>query len=363
MTDLKLVEELSNAFGPSGFEEEVVKMVGQYCKDLHVENDAMNNMYIRGRHNTPGKPVVMLDAHSDEVGFMVQSIHDNGQLGIIALGGFVPTNIPAHTVLVRTAQGKLHKGITTSKPVHFLSAAERANATIEIDSINIDVGASSRKEVMELFGIRVGDPVVPEAVFEFIEETGVCLGKAFDDRVGCACVAQVMKNLEAVEELPVNITGVISTQEEVGTRGAAVSALQVQPDIAIVFEGTPADDSFFGPAMAQGAMHKGVQIRHADASYVANPVLTRTAAALAEKHGIPCQLAVRRGGGTNAGKISLAGKAIPTLVLGVPVRYVHTHYNYCSVADIDAMIRLATELVQSLDKETVDLILRKDILA
>ncbi len=362
MTDLKLLEELSNAFGPSGFEEEAVKIVGQYCEGLIIENDAMNNLYIHGRHNAPGRPMVMLDAHSDEVGFMVQSIHENGQLGIIALGGFVPTNIPAHTVLVRTSSGKLCKGITASKPVHFLSAAERANAAIDIDTITIDVGASSRKEAMELFGIRIGDPVVPEATFEYIKETGVCFGKAFDDRVGCACVAQIMKNLGAGKECKVNVTGVISSQEEVGLRGAAVSALKVQPDIAIVFEGTPADDSFSGGGMAQGAMHKGVQVRHADSTYLANPVFTRIVGELAEKHSIPVQFAVRRGGGTNAAKISLAGKAVPTLILGVPVRYVHTHYNYCSVADIDAAIKLGTELLQVLDQQMVDTILKKDLL-
>lgn len=360
MPDITMIKRFSEAFGPSGFEEDVVKLIGEYCDGFDVRNDAMNNTYVYGPQ-TSGQPLVMLDAHSDEVGFMVQCIYDNGQLGILMLGGIVTTNIPAHSVLIRTRTGEIHKGITTSKPVHFMSAAERANTGLEIESINIDVGATSRKEVEEVFGIRIGDPVVPDVLFEYKEQVGVCFGKALDDRIGCVCVIEVMRRLRQ-EQLAVNLVGTFSVQEEVGTRGAAVTAATVKPDLAIVFEATPADDTFFGANLAQGAMKQGVQIRNIDASYIANPVFNRLAQDVGEKNQIKHQMAVRRGGGTNAARISLAEKAVPTLVLGVPARYVHSHYNYCSAEDVESAIEMAVQVIKSLNEETVGKILKKDLL-
>ena len=116
--DIEMFGKISDAFGPSGFEEEVVRTVAGYCGRYQVENDAMNNLYVRMPGVAGDRPVVQLDAHLDECGFMVQCIHDNGCLGILMLGGFHLTSLPAHTVIIKTRAGKKIRGIIMSKPVH-----------------------------------------------------------------------------------------------------------------------------------------------------------------------------------------------------------------------------------------------------
>ncbi len=357
MENIQLLQVLSEAFGPSGFEEAVVSLLAENLAGHSYSTDAMHNLYIEKRSQDKKKPLLLLDAHSDEVGFMVQSILANGQINLVPLGGIAPGSFSAHSLLIRNKQGKLHRGIVVSKPVHFLSGSEKSGT--DGDMLQVDVGASSRQEVTEAFAISLGDPAVPEVKFSYIPESDVCLGKAFDNRVGCDALVEVMKSLAPLGELGVDVAGVVSAQEEVGTRGAMVSARKIKPDLAIVLEGTPADDSFLAADMAQGALHKGVQIRYRDAGYIANPIFNQLACETAKAQGIAFQEAVRQGGGTNARQISLADKAIPTLTLGVPVRYVHTHHGFCSPKDVKAMIDLTLALIKVLDQATVDQILGK----
>ena len=360
--DMQMFGRISDAFGPSGFEEEVIRTIAGYCGKFEVKNDAMNNLYVWMPGKQEEKPVVQLDAHTDECGFMVQTIHDNGCLGIIMLGGFVLTNVPAHTVVIRTRSGKKIRGITTSKPVHFMNEKERASQSLDIETIYVDIGATSRKEAEEVFGVSVGDPMMPDVQFAFDEEHEICLGKAFD-RTGCACIVDTMNRLYGEREnLAVNVVGAFASQEEVGTRGAAVTAQVVKPDMAIVFEGSPSDDFYFSATQAQCRMKGGVQIRRLDKSYISNPAFMEYAIELAGKYGIPYQETVRRGGSTNAGKISLTNKAVPVLVLGVPSRYVHTHYNFCAKADLEAAVDLAVQVIREMDEERIRHILRQDII-
>lgn len=397
-----MLQDLTNAFGPSGFEEEVVGVIKKYADGMDTVNDAMNNVYVRldgpvkevltdggcwagGSTAAPAnlassdsvpalqpqqtdrsarcRPVIQLDAHTDECGFMVQCILENGLLSIITLGGMDLTNLPAHTLIVRTSAGRKIRGIITSRPVHFMTDKEKS-APLDIQSMYIDVGASSKQEVLDL-GIRVGDPAVPEVKFEYDEQRGLCFGKAFDNRMGCACILHTMRELKKLqeqgEEFCVDVVGAFAAQEEVGTRGAAVTAAQVQPDLAIVFEGSPADDFYYGKERAQGALHKGTQIRCMDVSYITNPAFLRYAHELGDGLGIPYQDTVRRGGGTNAGRISLSGRAVPTLVLGIPSRYVHTHYNFCAAEDIESTVKMAVEVIRNLTPERIALLMHQDL--
>ncbi|MGN0158584.1 MAG: M42 family metallopeptidase [Brotaphodocola sp.] len=363
MADLKTIEDLSNAFGPSGFEEEVVKVIQKHCEGLDLKNDAMHNVYATMPGEKNSKPIFMLDAHTDECGFMVQNIEDNGLLSIIMLGGFHMTSLPAHTVIIRNQKGEKIRGIITSKPIHFLNEAQRADNSLSFDEIKVDVGASSRQEVMEDYGIRIGDPMMPEVKFEYDEKHGICFGKAFDNRMGCMCIIETMKRLLAeADDLAVNVVGAFAAQEESGMRGATVTAQQVKPDLAIVFEGSPADDFYYREGVAQSSLKKGVQIRCMDKSYISNPVFIQYAHEIGEKYGIKYQDTVRRGGSTDAGKISLTNQAVPVLVLGIPSRYVHTHYNFCAAEDIESTIRMAVEVIRGLDEEKIRHIRRQDIL-
>ena len=363
MANIKEIEALTNAFGPSGFEDEVIREVKNWCGGLDVANDAMYNVYATMKKKKAGRPVLMLDAHLDECGFMVQSILENGLLSILMLGGFHLTSLPAHSVIVRTRDGKKHRGITTSKPVHFLTAAQKNDNSLAIEDILVDVGASSREEVTEVYGIRPGDPIMPDVSFEYHKENGILYGKAFDNRLGCVSIIDTMQALrDEADQLAVEVVGAFAAQEEVGMRGATVTTQVVKPDLAILFEGSPSDDFFFSATQAQGRMKNGVQIRRMDKSYISNPVFMEYAMELAGKFGIRYQEAVRRGGSTNAGRISLIGKAVPVLVLGVPSRYVHSHYNFCAKDDLEAATELAAQVIKGLDGERIRHILRQDIL-
>lgn len=357
MADLNLIKDITNAFGPSGFEEDVCKVVKKYSSDFSLENDAMYNVYMKGPKFSGQKPILMLDAHLDECGFMIQSIRENGLLNFIMLGNMHLTSLPAHTVLIRNRAGKLIKGIITSKPVHFLNAKESADCSLDIEQLAIDVGASSREEVLNVYGIHPGDPAVPDVKFEYQEEHGICFGKAFDNRMGCTCIIETMKNLKD-DDLAVDVIGAFAAQEEVGMRGAKVTSQVVEPDLAIVFEGSPADDFYYSVGLSQGALHKGVQIRCMDKSYISNTDFIALAHEVGDSLGIPYQDTVRRGGSTDAGMISLTGKAIPVLVLGIPSRYVHSHHNFCAMEDVDATIRMATEVIRALNDETISKIKR-----
>jgi len=359
MVNLNLIRDLTNAFGPSGFEEDVVKVIKEYGTPFDIESDSMNNVFARLKSNTGKKPVILLDAHSDEVGFIVQHITSKGLLSILNVGGWVNSNIPAHSVKIKNTKGEIITGIITSKPPHFMNDAERANDKLDLESIFIDVGATNRKEVVEDFCIQVGDPVMPDVTFQYNEKNGTLLGKAFDNRLGCVCIIETMKALLGNDSLAVDVVGGFASQEEVGMRGAQVTSQVVAPDLAIVFEGSPADDLYYDEFQAQCSLKKGTQIRHMDLSYISNPQYISYAKELADKNGIKYQSAVRRRGSTNAGKIHLAHKAVPVLVLGIPSRYVHTHYNFCALEDVNSTVDLAVEVIKNFNNDSLNKIFKR----
>ena len=349
---LRMIARISDASGVSGFEDEAVDAILPYAKSLGVTNvDSMRNLYLRRAKNNRDRPVVQLDAHTDEVGFMVQCIHPNGTLGILPLGGWVSSNIPAHRVRVRTRSGVYIPGLTASKPPHFMTEQER-RAPLEMDSITVDVGAVSQEEAIRDFGIRIGEPVVPEVTFSYQEDHDLMIGKAFDCRLGCAAILDTLGDLKG-EELNVDVAAAFSVQEDVGARGAAVTAQEIRPDIAIVFEGCPADDTCLEPWRVQTALKRGPMLRHIDARMITNPRFQRFALDLAEDLSIPVQEAVRSGGSTNGAPIHLTGAGVPVIVIGIPVRYAHTHYGISSWYDYENAVRLAQTVLRRLNADLI----------
>ena len=301
---IRMIADLSDAFGAPGFEDEVIEKCRGYAAGLgEIREDHMRNLYIHRAGNTGNRPVVQLDGHSDEVAFMVQAIKPNGMLRFVALGGWVPSNVAAHRVWVLSDTGKWLPGIIASKPPHFMSDAEK-KAPPALESMVIDLGVTSREET-EALGISIGAPVVPDVTFEYWEEQGLLQGKAFDNRLGCCAVIEALRRLQN-EDLAVDVVGTISAQEEVGTRGATVTAQVVEPDVAIVFEGCPADDTFTESYMIQTALKKGPMLRHVDKRMITNPRFQKLALTTAKECGIPAQTSVRTGGGTDGGPIHLA---------------------------------------------------------
>ncbi|MDF2542872.1 MAG: hypothetical protein K0S47_2590 [Herbinix sp.] len=349
---LKMISDFSNAYGISGFEDEAVDAIRKYSDGLGtIKEDSLRNLYIYRNNNTGHRPVIQLDAHSDEVGFMVQAVKPNGTLQIIPIGGWVTHNIPAHKVWVRTAEGKYIPGIVASTPPHYMSEQER-KAALEIKQITVDVGASSKEEAIQDFKIRIGEPIIPCVEFEYIEQHDLMIGKGFDNRLGCASVISTLKELQG-QDLAIDVVAGIASQEEVGARGAVVTSRVIKPDLAIVFEGCPADDTCVATYEIQTALKKGPMLRHIDSRMITNPRYQRFALDMAEKNNITVQDAVRAAGSTNGASIHLSNEGVPTIVIGIPVRYAHTHYGISTYFDYENAVKLAVEILKVLDEDTI----------
>lgn len=350
---LQMITDLSNAFGAPGFEEDVTAVARKYAEDAvtHFTEDALRNLMMFRKGNTGDKPVLMLDAHSDEVAFMVQAIRPNGMLDFLQLGHWDPSTVPASKVWIRNKDGELISGVVASVPVHF---AKEINQSGPLSTTNmiIDIGATSAQEVKDLFHVEVGDPAVPAVTMEVIERAGVLLGKGFDCRIGCAVVIEVLKRL-AGEELGVDVVGTLTSQEEVGGRGARAAVHELCPDVSIVMEGAPGDDSFMPEYKIQNGLKRGPMMRHMDVNMIANPKMARMAIETAEEIGVPLQRAVRSGGGTNGGLIHDAIGAVPCVVLSVPVRYTHSHHTFTSVEDFEKTVELVCAMIRKLNEEVV----------
>lgn len=350
---LALIRDLSNAKGPSGFEDEVIEAARAYTGEFDTEEDCLRNFYMRRKAGDGTKPVFMLDAHSDEVGFMVHSIRPNGLLRFVAIGGWNVNTLPSSKVLVRNRDGEWLKGVIAAKPVHFMSAAERSHGgELEISQLSIDVGARSAQEAAEAFGIRIGEPVISDVQLEYNEKQDIIIGKGLDCRIGCAALIETMKRLNQ-EKLEVEPVGVLSSQEEVGERGVRVAVNHVKPRIALCFEGCPADDTFTEPYAIQTALKKGPMIRFMDKSVICSPRYQRYTLDLAAEKGLPIQASVREGGGNNGAMINTALDGIPVIVLGIPVRYIHSHYGIASYADFEAAVEVAAAVVRSMSEEVI----------
>ena len=349
---IELIKAYCDANGVSGFEEEVAALgqkENQAVCDTKV--DFLRNLYLNLKTNKGDRPKVWLDAHSDEVGFIVQAIRPNGTLEFLPLGGWDPNNVPASKVRVQNADGEWISGIVASKPVHYMTAGEKGKA-LDFSDMTIDVGAVSAEDLKENFHIRMAAPVVPDVTCTYDERRDLFLGKAMDCRVGCAVLTETMNRLSK-EALDVDVVGTLSVQEEVGERGSMAAVQNIDADIAIIFEGCPADDTFSPEYRIQSGLKRGPMLRHFDKSMITNPRFQRYALDLAEKKEIPVQEAVRAGGGTNAKYIHTSRFGVPTIVIGVPVRFTHSSHCFCTLEDYEHAVRLATELVKSLNVDVI----------
>lgn len=352
-TKIKMIKELSNANGVSGFEDEVLTIARKYInEEYNVVEDHLRNLYFVNTRNELNKPSILLDAHSDEVGFIVQAIKPNGTMVFLPLGGWVDNTVPASKVRVRNSEGKYISGIIAAKPPHFMANRDNPEC-IKMNEMVLDVGACSKDEVIHKFKIQIGAPIVPDVECSYDEENDLFLGKAFDCRIGCAAALETMHRLQN-ETLDINVLATLSSQEEVGERGMNLVTKTISPDIAIVFEGCPADDTFQEEWMIQSALRKGPMLRHFDKSMITNPRFQRFALNLAKEKNIPCQESVRSGGGTNGAMLHMANRGTPAIVIGIPVRYIHSHHGFSTYEDFNNAVELACAIVKTLNQEIID---------
>ena len=282
---ISLIKALSNANGVSGFEDEVAEIGKQetqsYCD---VTIDSLRNTYMNLKTNKGRKLKVWMDAHSDEVGYIVQAIKPNGTMHFLTLGGTEVANLPSNKVRVRNDDGEYISGVITSKPPHFISENERGKVRT-LSDMAIDVGATSAEDLKQNFHIRMAAPVVPDVTCTYDEKRDLFMGKAFDCRVGCAALIESLNRLKD-ETLDIDVEATMTVQEEVGDRGAMAALYNIDADVCIVFEGCPADDTFSPDYMIQTALRKGPMLRHFDCSMITNPRFQRFALDLGEELGI-----------------------------------------------------------------------------
>ncbi len=345
-----LLRDLTLAAGAPGAEQEVRALVRGTIENVAgstISYDRLGSILCEKSGSSEG-PRIALDGHLDEVGFMVQSITAEGHINFVPLGGWWGHVLLSQRVDVVTEGGKI-PGVVGSKPPHFLSKRER-DRVLDLSDMYIDVGAASRDDVEEL-GIELGDTIVPHTEFQEFAKKGILSSKAFDNRVGIGLMCETMLELENREH-PNTVIGIGAVQEEVGCRGAITSSEISRPDVGIILEGTPADD-LPGIRERQAILCKGPQIRLFDPTAISNRRLVKFVASVAEEVGIDIQIAVRRSGGTDAKSVHVHRSGVPTVVIGVPARYIHSHVSLIHWDDYQASRKLLVELVARLDQEAV----------
>jgi len=342
---VEALEKLSNANGVTGREGEVRELMKQYLKPYvdETREDRLGNL-IAFKKGNKDAPTVMLAAHMDEVGLMIKNIKKKGFLQFAKVGGIDDRILLAQKVIVHTDKGPL-TGVVGSKPPHIQTEEERKKV-VDADRLFIDVGAKDKEEA-EKMGVQVGDVVSFDTKFVQIGEN-VVLGKALDDRVGCAMMVETLRRLQKVD---CNVYAVGTIQEEVGLRGATIAAFQVAPDVCIVLETTVAGDM---PGVEEGKapakMGEGPVVTVADAGLIAHPKVLRLLIDSAKENKIPYQLETGIRGSTDAARISLSREGVPSGVISVATRYIHSPAAILNLDDAEKTVKLAVAAIEKVPK-------------
>jgi len=351
---IKFMKELMEAFGPSGFEREVNRLYKKhmtpYADEVIMDKLGSVGFVVKGSDD---RPRVLITGHTDEVGFIISSLTEEGYLTFNQLGGWFDQVLLGQRVVIRGNKGDVH-GIIASKPPHVLTEEERKKV-VEKKDMFIDIGATSRQEVEEC-GLKVGDSVVPYSTFQLLQNGKVAMGKAFDDRIGAFIIAEAIKRMKEQKIThPNTVYGVATVQEEVGLRGATTIAHVVDPDIAIILEVDIAGDvPGIKPQDAQSKMGKGPSLLTYDAGMIPNQPFKEWVIDVAKQCQIPLQLSQMKGGRTDGAPIHMSRAGCPTVVISVPTRHIHSHSGLLSLKDTENTVRLVVELIKRLDAKTVE---------
>lgn len=338
-----LLNKICTIPGAPGFEKRIREFVIEEIKDLvdDMEIDNMGNVYAIKRGT--GDKKVMVGAHMDEIGFIVTHIDDNGFIRFHTLGGFDPKTLTAQRVIVHGKEDII--GVMASKPIHVMSPEER-NKVAKLTDYFIDTGMPGDK-VKEL--IQIGDSITRER--EFIEMGDCVNGKSLDNRLAVFILIETLRNLKG-KKIPYDLFGVFTVQEEVGIRGANVSALRINPDFGFGLDTTIAFDL---PGASEHEkitkLGEGTAIKLMDASTICDYRMVNYMKQTADKHKIKWQPEILTAGGTDTAGIqrmteggSIAG------AISIPTRHLHQVIEMAHKEDIQGSIDLLTSCVSELDK-------------
>ena len=321
--------------GVSGHEDKVREYLIEHIKDLCEYNiDNLGNLICFKKGKSKPKNKVMLSAHMDEVGFVVNYINKDGTLRISSVGGVDARVVFGRQVLVGEKQ---LIGVIGSKAVHNLTAEEKEKA-VKFESMYVDIGAKSKEEAESL--VSLGEPVSFKS--DFIEfGDGFIKSKAIDDRLGCAVLLKLIKS-----DLEYDTYFTFVTQEEIGLRGAKTAAFSVEPDVAIVIESTTAADIPEVSAEKRVCqLNKGAVVGFMDKSTIYNKELYNLAFETAKENNIPCQTKTMVAGGNDSGAIHISKGGVKTIAISVPCRYLHSASCVINKSDYKAVSDLAEALL------------------
>lgn len=337
---VKYLKTLVETHGSAGYEEEVQAVFRKRVKDVcdSVETDVMGSVI--ACRNAKGKVKVLLDGHSDEIGFLVRYIDDRGFLYLATSGGWDEEVMVSQRVLVHTAKGKL-PGVLGKKAIHLMDPEERKKKS-EIHKLWVDIGARDGAHAKEL--VQVGDFVTMNAFFEEMV-AGRAVAKSFDNRTGIFCVSETLRRVS--KKMQAALYGVSAVQEEIGLRGAKTATYAVDPDVAIAIDVTHAFDIPDVDKRKGGdvVLGKGPVI-------VVGPNINRKVfkrlVEVAEKNEIPYQIAASgQGTGTDANVIQLSRGGVATGLIGLPLRYMHNPCEMVELEDLENAVRLLVAFVES----------------
>lgn len=347
---LKHLEPLSEIYGISGQEYLVAKYLHEVYKTYtdEIVYDQLGSVFAIKRSKKEHAKKVMVAGHMDEVGFMVKTITKTGCLTMHPVGGWFSQTLLGQRISVINRNGDVFKGAIASIPPHLLTEEDRKKP-MEIKSMLVDIGATSKQEA-ESWGICVGDMMVLDGQFRQLHGQNRLLGKAFDNRYGCAMGIALLESLKDVE-LDFDLIVGATVQEEVGLRGATTSASLVSPDLAIVFDCSPANDAS-GDENAFGQLGKGVLIRFVDANMLPNRCMMHRLEQVCEEHEIPYQFYVSMGG-TDAGAIHKHASGVPTVTMCICARNIHTNSSIVDVNDIVSAFNAARHYVSGLNEQLI----------
>ncbi|MBF0774234.1 M42 family peptidase [Mammaliicoccus sciuri] len=345
---LNRMKELTELHAVPGFENEVREYLKEKMAPFvdEIIGDNMGSIYGVKKSKKENAPKVLVAAHMDEIGFMVTEMTKEGMLKFTPLGGVSSDVWLSQTLQLKTRDGKYYNGVVGSIPKHFRTGKESG---VSIEDMLLDVGAESIDQLKEM-GIKIGDTIVPSTNFEQLTENRI-LAKAWDNRYGCLVGLEL---LEAVkdEELDVDLYVGANVQEEVGLRGASASVNLIKPDLALVVDCSPAND-MKGHVGLSGALGKGVLIRILDRTMILSERMRDYLIEMVEEKEINHQY-FQSPGGTDGGEIHKALTGIPTAVIGVCARYIHTSKAIYDARDYESAKLLLTEIVLNLSSEKIE---------
>lgn len=337
-----LLKKLLEASGISGYEKEVADIMrrelSRSCDEVKV--DSLGNVIAR---KGKGGKKIMLAAHMDEVGFMVKNVTKEGYIHFIKVGGIDDRVLPSQRVLIKSAKGSC-VGIIGTKPPHMQKEEDR-KSPLKYEDMFIDIGCRSREDALKR--VEIGDVAVFEPNSGALNGK-LCYGKAVDDRIGCYALIKIMENLK----VPAEVYAVATGQEEVGLKGARTAAFGVGPDYALAVDTTIAGDT---PQMTEREsslkLGAGVAITIIEASgrgVIVNQDIRDLLVNTAKKNRIKYQVDVIEGGVTDGAMIYMNKEGVPTGVLSIPTRYIHSSAGVFHMDDLDAAIELARKSIAML---------------